>query len=330
MWSETIKPSLITIENFLHNQCENEVERDIFSNLSLPQKKISSTFFYDKKGSKLFEDITLLPEYYLTRTEIPLIKKAATYLKEELSDMNIIEFGSGDCTKISLLLDVIPEDSRSSICYTPFDVSSTAVQESCTLLLEKYNGLNIHGVIADFMSQLDVIKEKQNKLLCFLGSTIGNFSREESKRFVYDLQAIMHAKDRLLIGFDMVKDNVILEQAYNDSQQVTALFNKNILNVVNRIVETDFNPDNFDHIAFFNEEHSRIEMHLRSRVHQTIHSPLLSEPISIKKDEMIHTENSHKFTKDHIVQLAESAQLDIEQWFSDDKKWFSLVLFRKP
>lgn len=313
----------------MHHHCENEINNRIFSNLTLPQKKISSTYFYDKKGSKLFEKITKLPEYYLTRTEIPLIKQAAAYLKSDLSDVNIIEFGSGDCTKISLLLNVIPEENRSSVCYTPFDVSTTSVKEACNVLLEKYDGLRIHGIIADFMTQLNTIEKKPNKLLCFLGSTIGNFTREQSKEFIQDLHNIMQKKDRLLIGFDMVKDKEILERAYNDSQQLTAQFNKNILNVMNSLVDTNFIPDNFEHVAFFNENKSRIEMHLASLRNQIVDSPRFPDSIHIKKDETILTEYSHKFTMDHISQLAEQAQLEIEKWFSDDNNWFSLALLRK-
>jgi len=320
---------LITIENFLKDNGADQIEKNILMNLTGSQKKISSTFFYDEKGSKLFEKITSLHEYYLTRTEIPLIKQAADYLKESLRDVNIIEFGSGDPTKISLLLDSIPDEYRETISYVPFDVSDAAIQESCNLLLQDFPGLNIHGIVADFMTQLDVIPKKSNKIICFLGSTIGNFSKEQSKEFLSDIYEIMHPGDRLLLGFDMVKNKEIIEKAYNDSRKVTEQFNKNILNVVNTVVGTDFNPENFEHVAFYNEELSRIEMHLKAIKQMDIFSSKKSTHIHIKKGELIHTENSHKFTIEQIKKLVASADLEIEKIFADEKNWFNLVLLTK-
>ena len=286
-------------------------------------------YFYDEKGSKLFEKITELPEYYLTRTEMPLIKKAATYLKDSITDVNIIEFGSGDCTKISILLDEIPEEKRQTVCYIPFDVSDSAVKESCDILVQKYDGIRIHGIVADFMNQLDVIANKTNKILCFLGSTIGNFSIDQSIDFLKDLQSIMQPGDRLLIGFDMVKNKTIVEKAYNDTQQITEQFNKNILKVINKIVDTNFEPNSFEHIAFFNKDQSRIEMHLKAMKTQEVRSPRFPQSIMVEKGETIHTENSHKFTPDQIKNLAEKADLQIETQFTDEKNWFSLVIFTK-
>ena len=286
-------------------------------------------YFYDQTGSQLFEKITELPEYYLTRTEIPLIKKAADYLKESINEVNIIEFGSGDCRKISLLLDVIPEEKRETVCYTPFDVSTSAIQQSCDLLTQKYSGLRIHGIVADFMTQLDMIANTPNKLLCFLGSTIGNFNTDQSVKFLNDLRSIMQKKDRLLLGFDMVKNKETIEQAYNDSQQITEQFNKNILNVVNKLVETNFDPDSYQHVAFYNEDLNRIEMHLKAIKHQEIKSIRFAHTIHIEKGETIHTENSYKFNVDQIEKLAEKSHLQIEQLFTDEKKWFSLAIFTK-
>lgn len=317
------------IENLLQEQCNRQIEENIFSNLVLPQKKISSMYFYDQTGSTLFEEITKLPEYYLTRTEIPLIKKAAHYLKESLTDMNIIEFGSGDCRKISIVLDVISDEIRKTVCYIPFDVSTSAIQRSCDMLTQKYSGLRIHGIVADFMTQLDVIANVPHKLLCFLGSTIGNFDTDHSVQFLKKLQAIMQAKDRLLLGFDMVKNKEIIENAYNDNQKITEQFNKNILNVINKLVETDFNPDSYEHVAFYNEKLNRIEMHLKALKHQEVRSPNFTHTIHIEKGETIHTENSYKFTIDKIEELAKKSDLQIEKLFTDEHKWFSLAIFTK-
>lgn len=290
---------------------------------------ISCVFFYDDKGSKLFEEITKLPEYYLTRTEIPLIKKAASHLSSRLRNVDIVEFGSGDCTKISILLESVPKEFRKTICYVPFDVSRTTVEKSSRILLSRFPEIKIHGIVADFMTQLDVIPKESKKVFCFLGSTIGNLSMEKAQFFLINLSRIMNSDDLLLLGFDMVKNKEVLENAYNDRQNVTEKFNKNILNVVNNYIDSDFNPDNFEHIAFYNEKLSRIEMHLKALRDLEIFCPDASSNISIKKGETIHTENSYKFTEKNIQSLAKGADLKIQNIYTDTNKWFSLLELKK-
>lgn len=301
----------------------------ILDDLTGSTKQISSMYFYDAKGSALFEEITGLDEYYLTRTEIPLIKNAAEQLSWSLAEADIVEFGSGDCTKISLLLDAIPDHAIHSICYTAFDVSIDAIEKSASNLLNTFPEISIKGIVADFMTQLHEIQTRSPTLYCFLGSTIGNLSMKQAKAFLSKLSAIMKPDDMLLIGFDMVKDKTILERAYNDDQQITEAFNKNILHVINSRIGTDFNPDDFDHIAFYNEEMHRIEMHLQAKKHITITCPSNPEPIQIQKDERILTEQSHKFTDEHINDFAADAGLEIQQVFTDEQHWFSLVQFKK-
>jgi len=290
---------------------------------------ISCVFFYDDAGSKLFEEITHLPEYYLTCTEIPLIKKAADDLRSKLRNVDIIEFGSGDSTKISILLDAVEEKYRNTVCYIPFDICVAAVKKSSKILINKYPGIKIHGLVADFISQLDVIPKDSKKIICFLGSTIGNLSIEKAKDFLINLSNIMNKDDLLILGFDMVKNKDILEKAYNDSKKITEKFNKNILNVVNSHIESDFDPDRFEHVAFFNDELSRIEMHLKATDDLSIMYSGSKYHISIKKGETIHTENSYKFTKDDIYNLATAANFHIQKFYTDENKWFSLVLLEK-
>lgn len=286
---------------------------------------ISCLYFYDDAGSKLFEAITRLPEYYLTRTEIPLIKKAASVLSDNLRDVDIVEFGSGDCTKISILLDAVPEKFRNTVCYIPFDINNAAIEKSSNILLIKYPGIKIHGIVADFMSQIDVLPKKSKKVFCFLGSTIGNLSMEKAQRFLKNLSQIMNTGDLLLLSFDMIKNKEILEKAYNDKNNVTEKFNKNLLKVVNSHIKSDFNPDNFEHIAFYNEELSRIEMHLKATTDLNINCPGSKTNIFIGKGETIHTENSYKFTEEDINSLADAANLEIQNIYTDENKWFSLV-----
>ena len=317
--------SLIRIDNFLPKNGDQKLEKNILADLTGTNKKISCVFFYDAIGSKLFEEITELPEYYLTRTEIGLLRKVAPILIDKIRNVDIVEFGSGNCAKISILLDSVPEKFRDTICYTPVDVSFAAVEKSCNTLLNKYPGLKIHGIVADFITQLDVIPKESKKVICFLGSTIGNLSMKESTEFLINLNEIMHSGDLLLLGFDMVKKKNIIEKAYNDSKNLTEKFNKNILNVINRIIGTDFDLDSFEHIAFYNEQFSRIEMHLKAMKDIEISCPASSNQIYIKKDERIHTESSYKFTNENIRNLANVGGFEIQNIFTDKNKWFYLV-----
>ena len=156
-------------------------------------------FFYDEKGSKLFEKITQLPEYYLTRTELPLIKQAAKQIGKRLTDFDIVEFGSGDCTKISSLLENIPSQKMETLCYIPIDISSTAINQSAEILLQKFPNITIQGIVADFMTQLQVIPHHKTTVFCFLGSTIGNFSMNEAVQFLTNIRNHMQEDDVLLM-----------------------------------------------------------------------------------------------------------------------------------
>jgi L-histidine N-alpha-methyltransferase len=200
-----------------------------------------------------------------------------------------------------------------------------AVENSSNILLNKFPGIKIQGIVADFLTQLEFIPKGTKKMICFLGSTIGNFSIEEALQFLIDINQIMQPDDMLLLGFDMIKNKDVLEIAYNDSEKVTERFNKNILNVVNNLIGTDFDTDYFKHVAFYNEEFSRIEMHLEAIKDLEINCPGLSSNIFLKKGERIHTENSHKFTIADIISLSSNAGFDIQNVFTDEKKWFSLV-----
>jgi len=321
--------SLIKIKNYLPQQTHPNIETKILTDLTSEQKRIASMFFYDKAGSQLFEQITNLPEYYLTQTEIQLLKKAASVISNRFRDVDVVEFGSGDCTKISILFNAISKHDRKTIRYVPFDVSNAAVEKSSKLLIDAFPEMSIYGIVADFMTQLDVLPKKTHKIFCFLGSTIGNFSLDKAQEFLNSLSDIMHHGDLLLIGFDMIKKKSIIEQAYNDAQNITEKFNKNILNVVNSYIKTDFNPESFEHVAFYNESLSRIEMHLKAIEDVEIICPKLTSPILIKKGETIHTENSYKFSKEHIFSLAKNAQFDIEQLFTDNQEYFTLAQFIK-
>lgn len=321
--------SKVTVDNFLLKLGRDTVVENIAEGLTCSKKNISCIYFYDAVGSKLFEKITQLPEYYPARTEKSLLVDAASYICDKLKDIDIVELGSGDCSKISILLEAIPSHHLQSLRYIPVDVSESVVQESSAILVSTFPEMSIHGVVADFMKQLDLIPRGSKRFFCFLGSTIGNLSKEDAIAFLQNLSEAMQPGDTLLLGADMVKSKDVLEKAYNDSAGVTAEFNLNILNVVNNIAKTNFRPELFEHVAFYNEELSRIEMHLKAKEDMEIESPIINETISIRKGETIHTENSHKFTYTHIDNFASAAGLEIQHIFSDENNWFSLILLTK-
>lgn len=321
--------SPITVINFLPKLGKDDLRKEIITGLTSTHRSISSKFFYDAVGSKLFEEITQLPEYYLTRTEKSILKRVARKIGNNLKDFDIIELGSGDCSKISLLFNAMPVKCVESIRYIPVDVSQAAIEESANILLNNFSGIEIQGVVADFTRQLKLIPAGSKRLFCFFGSTIGNLTRDQALQFISDLSEIMQSGDILLLGVDMVKSQDILENAYNDSRNVTAIFNRNILNVVNSLIATDFEPNDFEHVAFYNEEYSRIEMHLKASKNLEINSPYFSEKLIIKQGETIHTEDSHKFTDEFIDELALASGLKIENRFTDKNNWFSVVQFYK-
>ncbi len=319
--------SQIAISNYLALESQEELVTEIINGFTTPQKQISSRFFYDDTGSSLFEDITNLPEYYPTRTEKYILKEIAPYIANEFKNIDIIELGSGDCSKISILLDDICAVNSESVRYIPVDVSRAAIIKSSDKLAQKYPQITIHGILTDFLKHLIVMPWKSKRLICFFGSTLGNLTQTKAIQFLMDLKSLMISGDELLVGMDMVKDVKILEDAYNDKQGITAAFNKNILNVVNDIIKTDFNPDLFEHVAFYNVSKSRIEMHLKALKSVEIYSLALPYRLQIRKDEMIHTENSHKFTLEYILNLSNLTGLKIKEIYTDQRQWFSLVHF---
>ncbi|WMW26156.1 L-histidine N(alpha)-methyltransferase [Methanolobus sediminis] len=313
------------IENFMPSTGESSVRDKLVAGLRSNPKTLPSMFFYDHRGSELFEQITRLEEYYPPRIEIPLLASTARKLAPDLKGCDIVELGSGDCSKISVFLDEVPKDVRATMAYYPVDVCKEAIEKSACNLNVKYPEMEIHGITADFLEHMEMIPGDRKRFFCFFGSTIGNLTKAKAMEFMENLGEVMNINDRLILGMDMVKDIDIIERAYNDDKGITAEFNKNILNVTNNNLGTDFDPDDFEHVAFFNREYSRIEMHLRAKKDLEIMIPVLNERVFIRKDEMIHTENSHKYTEDDIEELAAAAGLDVENVFTDERKWFSLV-----
>lgn len=327
--NSNVNPKYVTIMSYLDElEEENNIE-NIIDNLKKQPKRISSKYFYDENGSRLFEQITQLDEYYQTATEMEIIRETCKKLQNDIAGCDIVEIGSGDCSKISEFLGCLPRENQHKVRYIPFDISHAAIEQASENLLSQFTELKILGIIGDFNAQLHLIPDDNTRLFCFFGSTLGNLTEEQIEGFFREIDGIMHYNEVFLLGIDRIKDIEVLERAYNDSNGITEKFNKNILNVINTILESDFNPDNFDHMAFYNKNKQRIEMHLRSRDVQIIHSPYLKNSLKIEKDDMIHTENSHKFSIKMIEDYLEDTDLQITDSFSDKREWFSLLQIEK-
>ena len=318
-----------TIKNHLPNIGIERLEDEIFRGLKANPKYISPKYFYDKRGSELFEMITKLDEYYPTRTEKSILSTVANKLNLDFSNISIIELGSGDASKIRLILDQIPKDLIGKVRYYPIDISQSAIEKSSEILSNEFPTISINGIVADFLHQKIWVPDSCNKLFCFFGSTIGNMNISEIKEFMELLGSEMEIGDSLLLGMDMVKDLNVLERAYNDEKGITAEFNKNILNVLNNLVGTDFNPEEFEHVALYNREKERIEMHLRAINDMIISINSGYDDIHINNGETIHTENSHKFNNQSIMNFGLWAGLKVEKILTDEKQWFSLVHYKK-
>jgi len=321
------------LDILLHNQfqemaIESEKEEMLFG-LMAAQKYLPSKFFYDEAGSKLFEQITRLEEYYPTRSEKSILERHAGELMRGAEGASLVEIGSGDCSKVSILLNALPRAMLKSLTYVPVDVSHSALEESRCKLQERFGHIKVSGIVADFMHQIHLVSRHENRIICFLGSTIGNLDRGDAVRFIAKLAKLMKTGERLLLGLDMVKDKGMLEKAYNDEKGITAKFNRNILNVANKIIGTDFVPGHFRHHAFFEEEKQRIEMHLVAARDMKVSSPFFNVDLEIPEGQTIHTENSHKYKSRHIDEFASVSGLTVRDVYNDRNRWFTLLDFIK-
>jgi len=319
----------VSITNLLQEIGAQEVGNEIVSGLMAEHRAISSKFLYNKEGSELFEEITRLDEYYPTRTEKGILKRIAPGLMKQYGTYDIIELGPGDHSKISILFSAADELNHSTIRYLPLDISQPAIQGSAECLIKAFPQVEVEGYAVDFTSQYNLIRRDQPALICFFGSTIGNFAWDDSLELLQNVSRQMKKGDVLLLGMDMIKPEQVLHAAYNDNRGITAAFNKNILNCVNELICSDFHTDDFDHLAFFNQEKSRMEMHLVSNRDLTVHSPLFKKDLLMKEDEAIHTENSHKYSSEHIQLIVEATGLDLNRTHTDERGWFALTEFQK-
>jgi len=303
---------------------------EISSSLNRDSKFISPKFFYDKKGSYLFEKICSLPEYYPTRTEINILKKLQAELPLFLDDsFQLVELGSGTSVKTRLILDIFAK-LQAKTEYFPIDISEI-LTESSEQLLKDYDSLHVTGIIDTYEGGLEFLKNYSNKknLILFLGSSFGNFTPSEGRDFLRTVHSMMKPADLFLIGLDLVKDKGVLESAYNDSQGVTAKFNLNVLSRINDELDADFNLNDFSHHSVYNTKQQRIEMYLKSMVNQSVVISKSNLLLNLAKDELIHTEHSHKYRLDQIHNLLSGVGFEIKHTWLDDNNYFSLTLISK-
>lgn len=301
-----------------------DFQEDIIQGLSAAEPYILSKYFYDEVGSRLFEKICKTQEYYPTRTEVSIIRNNIDDLVKNLGkECWLIEPGSGDSHKVRILLDALQP-----IAYLPIDISRRYLQDEAKKLAAEFTWLNVHAICADFTSklQLPYAVRSENRVAFFPGSTIGNFLPEQAQSVLNEIKMMLGEQGGLLIGVDLIKDKAILNAAYNDKNGFTAQFNKNLLSRINRDLSADFNLDQFEHHAFYNEEKNRIEMHLVSLQQQQVH--VAAEVFTFNKGQSILTEYSHKYSVKSFQALALKAGFKTLKTWVDDAGLFSVHYLR--
>jgi len=313
------------VHNHLRERAEKQIAEDVRRGLSARRKSLPSKYFYDERGSRLFERICGLPEYYQTRIEMSILRDHAAILTESFDNGDLVELGSGANWKIRRLLESMGRSRRSQTRYVPVDVSQTALVAASKELLKLYPELNVMGIVGDFTKHLPQLPCGRMKLILFFGSTIGNLSIGESRTFLTEVASTLCSDDRFLLGLDMIKPMEVLNAAYNDSQGVTEQFNKNVLCVVNRELGADFNTDDFEHLAFYNQDQERVEMHLRAICPLQVEIADLDLTVTFEAGETILTEISRKFSRDSAARMVQESGLSIARWHADPNDWFSIA-----
>lgn len=306
---------------------EQDFARDVVYGLTRKIKFIPSKYFYDEAGSELFDKICDLPEYYLTRVEIEILDLAKQELSKYLDgNYSVVELGSGSAVKTRHLFEVLCK-SQEKITYYPIDISNV-VKESSQRLQGEFENLQITGIVDQYESGLDLVKDVAGKkIIAFFGSSLGNFDQSSAQDFLRKVRNSMNSGDLFLLGVDLVKGKKILEAAYNDSRGVTRDFNLNLLRRINYELRGDLDYANFEHVAFYNSREKRIEMHIRSKTKHLVSIQDIGLSVDLEKGETIRTEYSHKYTISQIRKMAKKAGLSPVKIWRDEKNYFALVLF---
>jgi L-histidine Nalpha-methyltransferase len=303
---------------------------DVRAGLTASPKRLECRYFYDAEGSRLFEAICALPEYYLTRTERSILERHAGSIAAACArGAELVELGSGSAVKTRLLIEAFLErDGRAR--YVPLDISRNALEESAASLLADYPTLRVTAIEAEYFAGLDLLAEEAPgpKLVLWLGSNVGNFDRPAAVAFLRHVRERLAGADRLLIGIDLRKSRAVLEPAYDDAAGVTARFNKNLFARINRELQGDLDLAAFRHVAFYNEGEGRVELHLESQRAQRAHLGALGLNVDFAAGERVHTENSYKYSDSEIEALLDGSGLRLVHQWRDERSWFSVNLLR--
>jgi L-histidine Nalpha-methyltransferase len=303
------------------------MEQDVRLGLTAEPKELPPKYFYDERGSELFERITELPEYYPTRAERSILAGRSTEIVEAAGRPGtLVELGSGSAAKTRHLLSAM-RDAGCLGTYVPLDISPEITRETADALVAEYPGLSVRGLVCDFEHDLDRLPPGEDgRLVAFLGGTLGNLYPDARDDFLSRIVALLEPGDRFLLGTDLVKETDRLEAAYDDSAGVTAEFNKNVLVVLNRELGADFDPDRFEHVARYNASVARMEIGLRSLTDQTVGVAALDLAVDFRAGELMRTEISAKFTRTSLEEIYRRAGLRLSGWFADPDGDYALSL----
>jgi L-histidine N-alpha-methyltransferase len=328
MKSVQLNPN-VQVDSWLAEDDERSLANDVLDGLTKPFKELASKHFYDARGSELFERICELPEYYPTRTELAILAGHAEEIVGRTGAGELLELGAGASDKARVLLDAMVT-AGTLRRYIPLDVSASVVEDAAERLVEDYEGLRVYGVVGDFERHLEHVPSADGvpRVVALLGGTIGNFPPGTRRGVLAKIATLLGPEDRLLLGTDLVKNPAVIEAAYNDSEGVTAEFNRNLLHVVNRELDADFSPESFEHVAFYDRRHEWVEMRLRAIRPSSVLIGDLDLRVEFAAGEELRTEISAKFTPERVAADLEAAGLALDEWFTDSDELFGISVAR--
>jgi L-histidine N-alpha-methyltransferase len=312
----------------VHRSTEDVTEalrEDVRTGLTAPRKWLPPKWFYDARGSELFDAITALPEYYPTRSEREILTRQAGEIAQITGAQTLVELGSGSSEKTRLLLDALT-DHGTLAGFVPLDVSESALAEATEAIAADYPKLVVRGVVGDFTEHLDLLPGDQPRLVAFLGGTIGNFLPAERAKFLSSVRDVLQPGEWLILGTDLVKDRETLERAYDDAAGVTADFNRNVLRVINQRLGADFAVDDFAHESYWDADAEWIEMRLRAKREMWVRIPGADLEVTFDEGEYVRTEISVKFRPEGIGAELAAAGFVTEQWWTDTGNRYGVTL----
>jgi L-histidine Nalpha-methyltransferase len=320
----------IVVESYVGPTDERSLADDVLDGLTRPFKELPPKHFYDARGAELFDRICELPEYYPTRAERAILADRSDEIVAATGATELVELGSGTAAKTRLLLQAMA-DAGGLRRYVPIDVTESMVLACADALVDEFPGLRVHGIVGDFERHLRHVPGPEDgpRVVAFLGGTIGNFPPGSRRRFLRAMAALLRpGVDHLLLGSDLVKDPAVLEAAYDDRAGVTAEFNRNVLRVINRELDADFDVDAFEHVAFYDRQQEWIEMRLRAERRMDVHVRRVGLEVSFAAREELRTEISAKFTRERLAADLAAAGLELRTVLTDPDDLFALSLSR--